>query len=85
MIDAAEQFLRALGLRELRVRYHPGDVARIEVPTEALAMLCRPDLRGELVRKFRQLGFKLVTLDLEGFRSGSLNTLIPSDSLRMAK
>jgi len=85
MIDTAEQFLRALGLRELRVRYHPGDVARIEVPTEALATLCSPDVRENLVRTLRQLGFKLVTLDLEGFRSGSLNTLIPSDSLRMAK
>ena len=77
--------LRSLGLRELRVRYHPGDVARIEAPLEALATLCSPGVRDELVRKFRQLGFKLVTLDLEGFRSGSLNTLIPSESLRLAK
>ncbi|MBL9124897.1 MAG: TIGR00268 family protein, partial [Planctomycetaceae bacterium] len=85
MIDAAERYLRSLGLRELRVRYHRGDVARIEVPVAALPRLCAEDLRDELVRTFRQLGFKLVTLDLEGFRSGSLNTLIPSDSLRLAK
>ena len=85
MIDNAERYLRTQGLRELRVRYHPGDVARIEVPVEALSRLCSPEVREDLVRQFRQLGFKLVTLDLEGFRSGSLNTLIPSESLRLAK
>ncbi len=85
MIDAAEQFLRSQGLRELRVRYHAGDVARIEVPIDLLESLCRQGVRDELVRTFRQLGFKLVTLDLEGFRSGSLNTLIPSESLRLVK
>jgi uncharacterized protein len=83
MIDAAERYLRGLGWRELRVRYHRGDVARIEVPVEALPTLCSPPVRDELVSYFRGLGFKLVTLDLEGFRSGSLNTLIPSDSLRV--
>lgn len=85
MIDAAERYLRSLGWNELRVRYHRGDVARIELPIEALATLCTPPIREELVQTLRQLGFKLVTLDLEGFRSGSLNTLIPSDSLRLAR
>jgi uncharacterized protein len=64
------------------VRYHKGDVARIEVPLEELPSLTRPEVRGELVGTFRGLGFKFVTLDLEGFRSGSLNGMIPLESLR---
>jgi uncharacterized protein len=76
MIDAAERFLREQGLRTLRVRYHRGDVARLEVPTEAIEQLCRPELRAALVRRLKELGFQYVTLDLEGFRSGSLNALV---------
>ncbi len=82
MIDAAEGWLRARGLRLLRVRYHKGDLARIEVPIEELARLADPEFRLNLIPAFRDLGFKFVTLDLEGFRSGSLNTLIPLDGLR---
>jgi uncharacterized protein len=81
MIDQAEQWLRQRGLRMLRVRYHKGDLARIEVPIEELARLAEPAFRTDLVPAFRALGFKFVTLDLEGFRSGSLNSLIPLDSL----
>ena len=82
MIDSAEQWLRERhGLRLLRVRYHKGDLARIEVPIEELPALARPGVREELVGAFRALGFKFVTLDLEGFRSGSLNTLISPENL----
>lgn len=77
MIDRAEQFLRRRGLRTVRVRYHQGDLARLEVPLEAAAQLCEPETRTALVAELKQLGFKFVTLDLEGFRSGSLNTLVP--------
>ncbi|WP_250847221.1 ATP-dependent sacrificial sulfur transferase LarE [Aquisphaera insulae] len=83
MIDRAEQWLRARGLRLLRVRYHNGDLARVEVPLDELPNLVRPDVREALVPAFRELGFKFVTLDLEGFRSGSLNGLIPADSLML--
>jgi uncharacterized protein len=76
-IDLAEQWLRSRGLSELRVRVHAGDLARIEVPLESLGKLCDVETRGELVRRFRELGFRFVTLDLEGFRSGSLNALVP--------
>ncbi len=79
MIDRAEQFLRARGLRELRVRYHKGDLARLEVPGDAIARLAEPALRREIVEHLRSLGFKFVTLDLEGFRSGSLNQLLSID------
>ncbi len=83
MIDAAEQWLRRRGLRLLRVRYHKGDLARIEVPIEELPRFCNPEIRSELIGAFRDLGFKFVTLDLEGFRSGSLNTLVPLDSISL--
>jgi uncharacterized protein len=83
MIDTAEAWLRERGLKLLRVRYHKGDLARIEVPIEELPRFAANDVRTQLVPAFRALGFKYVTLDLEGFRSGSLNALIPLDTLRM--
>jgi uncharacterized protein len=76
MIDQAEQFLRGLGLANLRVRYHTGDLARIEVPLADLPRLCSSDVRAHLAAEFRRLGFKFITLDLEGFKSGSLNQLV---------
>lgn len=85
MIDRAEQFLRERGVREVRVRYHAGDLARIEVPRGELARLLDEPLRLALVGHLRSLGFKFVTLDLEGFRSGSLNQLIGVDELRVLK
>jgi uncharacterized protein len=81
MIDQAEQWLRQHGLRILRVRYHKGDLARIELPLDELPRFVQPEIRETLIAAFRALGFKFVTLDLEGFRSGSLNGLIPLDSL----
>jgi uncharacterized protein len=76
MIDRAEQFLRSRGLVNLRVRYHRGDLARIEVPLAELPSLCEAEFRRELITELRRLGFKFVTIDLEGFRSGSLNQLV---------
>lgn len=83
MVDAAEQFLRGAGLRELRVRYHRGDMARIEAPAAALVRLAEAPLREELIARLKALGFKYITLDLEGFRSGSLNDVLPLESLRV--
>lgn len=80
-IDAAEQALRALGLREVRVRYHRGDLARIEVPAEAISRIAQKEVRDTLVRALRSLGFKYVTLDLSGFSSGSMNAVLPVESL----
>ncbi|MCH8922854.1 MAG: ATP-dependent sacrificial sulfur transferase LarE [Planctomycetes bacterium] len=76
MIDRAEQFLRARGLSEVRVRFHRGEMARIEVPAGALATLCDPTFREALVKELKSLGFTYVTLDLEGFRSGSQNEVL---------
>ncbi len=76
-IEEAEAFLRTLGLRDCRVRYHEGDLARIEVPIAAIAKLASDSLRAELAGKFHTLGFTFITLDLDGFRTGSLNDLVP--------
>ncbi|HJZ57333.1 MAG TPA: ATP-dependent sacrificial sulfur transferase LarE [Gemmataceae bacterium] len=76
-VEEAEAFLRSLGLRDCRVRYHEGELARIEVPLAEVAKLAADPVRGELAREFHRLGFKFVTLDLDGFRSGSLNELVP--------
>ncbi|HEX6984626.1 MAG TPA: ATP-dependent sacrificial sulfur transferase LarE, partial [Planctomycetaceae bacterium] len=81
-IDAAERFLgEEFGLRELRVRLEANDLARIEVPTTALPRLAEPDSRERIVGRLRELGFRYVTLDLEGFRSGSLNAVLPIEAL----
>jgi pyridinium-3,5-biscarboxylic acid mononucleotide sulfurtransferase len=82
MVDCAEQYLRSLGLRTVRVRYHRGDLARVEVPSEAISRLADEPTRTELMQEFRRLGFKYVTLDLAGFRSGSQNEILPLVSLR---
>lgn len=77
-VDAAERFLKELlGVRELRVRHEAHDLARIEISANELARLIDPDVRDIITSKLRNLGFKFVTLDLEGFRSGSMNTALP--------
>ncbi len=81
MIDRAERLLRDQGLRTVRVRYHKGDLARLEVPVAELPRLVEESVRQLLIESLKELGFRFVTIDLEGFRSGSLNTLVPLDVL----
>src|SRR5438093_244340 len=81
-VESAEDYLHALGLRECRVRLHEGELARIEVPASEVARLADPAVREPLARRLRELGFRFVTLDLEGFRSGSLNTLVSLETKR---
>lgn len=81
MIDQAESFLRAQGWREVRVRYHRGDLARVELPADQLARLADAEFRQALVARLTEIGFRFITLDLAGFRSGSLNTVLPLESL----
>ena len=83
MIERAEDFLKQRGFKPLRVRYHRGDVARIEVAPDALPRFSDPQFRSELVQYFKSLGFKYVSLDLEGFRSGSLNAVLLKDAGRL--
>jgi len=75
-VEAAEAYLHSLGFRECRVRLHEGELARVEVPANGLARFADPEVRDSLVRCLKEHGFRFVTLDLEGFRSGSLNTLV---------
>jgi len=71
-IDQAEEFLRKLGLTEFRVRHHD-TIARIEVQPKDIEKIAAEPIRSQIVDKIKSLGFKFVTVDLQGFRSGSLN------------
>lgn len=75
-VEEAEAFLKSLGLRDCRVRYHEGDLARVELPTSEISRFSLEPLRSQLTSKLRNLGFSFVVLDLEGLRSGSMNELI---------
>lgn len=74
-VDRGEEILREFGFREFRVRHHD-QLVRIEIAPEEMDRVLRKDLIDELARRFRELGFKYVTLDLEGFRSGSMNEVL---------
>ena len=71
-VGACEVFLKDLGFREFRVRYH-GDLARIEAAPGELDRLVEKDTREAVVRRFKEVGFNFVSLDLQGYRTGSLN------------
>ncbi len=75
-VEAAEAWLAGHGFSPLRVRLHSGELARIEVASDQLSRLVGSPLAAQLLAKFRQLGFQAVTVDLGGFRSGSLNQLV---------
>ena len=81
-IDAAEQFLRNLGFHQVRVRYHQEDLARIELSTDQMNRLKDRELTQKIATRLRELGFRYITIDLEGFRSGSFHQLIPEDQMR---
>jgi uncharacterized protein len=77
-VDEFEDGLRALGFRQLRVRYHDA-IARLEIDGDELARII--DVRGAVVELGKRLGFTYVALDLGGFRSGSLNEVLPAETL----
>ncbi|MEZ5943708.1 MAG: ATP-dependent sacrificial sulfur transferase LarE [Planctomycetaceae bacterium] len=82
-IDLAEQFLRSrFGIRELRVRLEANDLARIELPRVVLESVLKGDVMRDVVSKLKSLGFRYVTVDLEGFRSGSMNDALPRIQLQ---
>src|SRR5438552_18506772 len=82
-VEAAEAYLHTLGFRECRVRLHEGELARVEVPADGIARLTAPEVRERLIQCLREHGFRFVTLDLEGFRSGNLNTLVSLEKKRL--
>ncbi len=71
-IDAAEQFLRGLGFTQVRVRHHDS-IARIEVPRELMSGLLADDVSEQIAGKLKEIGFTYVTVDLQGYRTGSMN------------
>ncbi len=83
-VDAAEQILREeLGLAELRVRHEANELARIEVTPERVPDLLVPATAAKIAKRFRGLGFQFITVDLEGFRSGSMNSVVPLEDLQV--
>lgn len=73
-VEAGEEALHALGFRQCRVRFHD-EMVRIEIAEDELPRALSPEMAREFTRVFKALGFKFVTLDLEGYRQGSLNIL----------
>ena len=71
-IERAEQSLRSLGFRVCRVRHHD-ELARVEIGTDEMARALEPDVRADIVRELKTIGYRYVTIDLQGYRMGSLN------------
>jgi pyridinium-3,5-biscarboxylic acid mononucleotide sulfurtransferase len=84
VVERGEDAIRALGFRQFRVRHH-GDIVRIEIDRAELPRALDPAMAAQFTAIFKELGFKFVTLDLEGFRSGSMNALLPLEHLRSGK
>ena len=83
-IEAGEDALRKLGFEQVRVRHH-GEIVRIEIAREDLGRALSPEMASRFVPIFKRLGFKYVTLDCEGYRSGSMNAVLPIEQIRMVK
>jgi pyridinium-3,5-biscarboxylic acid mononucleotide sulfurtransferase len=83
MVEQGEDALRQLGFRQFRVRHH-GDIARIEIARDEMARALTAEMAADFSRIFKKIGFKFVTLDLEGFRSGSMNTLLTPEQIGRA-
>jgi len=75
-VEEAEAYLKSLGVRDCRVRYHEGDLARVEIPVGELDRFLTSAMRSAISAKLHEIGFRYVTFDLDGFRSGSLNDLV---------
>jgi uncharacterized protein len=82
-VEQGEDYLRQLGFRQFRVRHH-GQIVRIEFARQEMPRAMTPEMAAEFTRVFKSLGFKFVTLDLEGFRSGSMNALLTPDQISAA-
>jgi uncharacterized protein len=80
VVERGEDALRLLGFRQFRVRHH-GDIVRIEIAREEMSRALSPEMAAEFTRIFKALGFSYITLDLEGFRSGSMNAVLPVEKL----
>ena len=83
-VEQGEDALRMLGFRQFRVRHH-GEIVRIEIAAEEMAAALTAEMAAQFTKIFKGLGFKFVTLDMEGFRSGSMNRLLSAAQLMQDK
>lgn len=83
VIERGEAKLRALGFEQMRVRHH-GEIVRIEISPEELPRALNTEMAQRIAVAFKQLGFKFVTLDLEGYRTGALNESLPQGKLKVS-
>jgi uncharacterized protein len=77
-VDSAEDFIRSLGFEQVRVRSHDS-VARLEVAPDRIEGLCEPKMRRKIVKELKSLGFGYITVDFEGYRTGSMNEVLISE------
>jgi uncharacterized protein len=92
MVEAAEDVLLDLGFSQVRVRVHasgasgsPARIARIEVPPEQMSLLATQDTRQKVVSSLKGLGFSYVSMDLVGYRTGSMNEVLPDAGASLAQ
>ena len=83
-VDKAERFLRKFGIAQVRLRHH-NQIARIEVPKEEIPKLLKEKIRNKIVDKFKKLGYNYITVDLEGYRTGSMNEVLKEELMKNEK
>ena len=84
MVDAAEQYLLDLGFEQLRVRMH-GDMARIELLSSDFGRFMQDEIRIPVYNKLKALGFSYISLDLAGYRTGSMNEVLSDEILKASR
>ena len=84
MVERAEQLLMDMGFTQFRVRIH-GTLARIEVSPQEMVKLTEPDIRLQVAEEFRRLGFTYVTMDMQGYRTGSMNETLARDAAEIVE
>lgn len=82
MVEEAEQFLLGMGIRQVRVRHHE-DIARIEVSPEERVKFFDADVMDKIGEKFKKIGFTYVTLDMLGYRTGSMNEVLSAEDKKV--
>lgn len=81
-IEKAEIYLKNMGIKDCRVRLHQDELARIELPLEEMSRFATDEFRKNLSEYFHALGFRFITLDMNGLKSGSLNSLVPLEVMK---
>jgi uncharacterized protein len=84
MIDKAEQYLLDLGIWQVRVRFHD-NLARIETDENGFALMLNPQIREQIYQEFHKIGFTYISLDLRGYRTGSMNETLSTSEISYGK